>query len=224
MRHAKAEALASRLATDVEIRRAVARRRSERVLSGAPFREPQAFRIVADLRGEALRPQCHRARHRLLHVRVSRQHDRALAQGERVERIRDLDGAGVQGLRRVAQIQAQRRQHLVVARTAGMQTAAGGADARGQHIFDGGLTVFLVERDAPAALRVFLGDGLERAPDGAVIGRPQQPRIAQHVGVCQGGADVVTHQAVVEQMVLACGVSEHALVERGPLVPQSAHG
>ncbi len=40
-----------------------------------------------------------------------------------------------------------------------MQAAAGRADARREQILDGGLTILLLERDAPLPLRVLLADG-----------------------------------------------------------------
>ena len=188
------------------------------------FASCKPFRIVADFGRKAERPQRHRARHGLLHVGVAGQRDRAVARRQSVERRRHRQRTVVQGLRRVAQVQAQRGEHLIVARAPGVQASAGRADSRRQQILDGRLAILLFERDAPFAARMLLADRLERLADRREIRGRQQPLLPQHLGVRDGGLNVVAHQAVVEQMILAGRVREHALIERRPLVPQSRHG
>ena len=63
----------------------------------------------------------------------------------------DSFGAGAKALHDVAQIEPQRRQHLVVARAAEVQPPATLTDARGEQVFERGLPVFLIERDMPLA-------------------------------------------------------------------------
>ena len=109
----------------------------------------------------------------------------------------------------IAQVQPQRREHLIVARAAGMQAAAAGTDARGQQILDGGLAIFLLERNAPVAARVFLADGRQSLADRREILRRQQAPAAASISACaMRGSDVVAHQAVVEAMVIAGGVAQ----------------
>ena len=129
----------------------------------------------------------------------------------------------MQRLRRIAQVQPQRGEHLIVARAARVQASAGGADALRQPILDGGLAILLFERDAPLAARMLLADGCERVANGAMIRRRQKALLRQHVGMRDRGLDVVAHQPVVEEMVLARRVGEHALIERGALVPEARH-
>ena len=51
----------------------------------------------------------------------------------------------------------------------------------------------------------------------------QQPLLPEHLGMGDRGLNVVAHQAVVEQVILAGGIGEHALIERCSLVPQASH-
>ena len=101
-----------------------------------------------------------------------------------VERLCDRHCTVVQRSRRIPQIQAQRREHLIIARAAGMQTAAGRADALGQTILDRGLAILLVERDAPLALRMFLADGRERVVDRPMIRRRQKVPARASMSAC----------------------------------------
>ena len=70
---------------------------------------------------------------------------------------------------------------------------------------------------------MFLADGGERAAYRLMVRRRQQPPLREHVGMRRRGRDVVGHQTIVEQVVLARGVGEHALVERSTLVPEARH-
>jgi hypothetical protein len=56
-----------------------------------------------------------------------------------------------------------------------------------------------------------------------VIGGGQEASLREHVGMRNRCLDVVAHEPLVEEMVLAGGVREHALIERRSLVPQAAH-
>ena len=103
-----------------------------------------------NLSGETAGPQRHRARHRLLHVGVAGQRDVAFARRQRVERSgATLPRPPRSSRDRVAQIEPQRGEHLVVARAAEMHAAAGGADARGEPLLERGLAVFVGELDLP---------------------------------------------------------------------------
>ena len=72
-----------------------------------------------------------------------------------------------------------------------MQPAAGGADARGEQILDGGLAILLLERDAPLSLLVLLADCRQRLAYRRNVRRRQQALLAEHFRMRDGGADVV---------------------------------
>ena len=70
---------------------------------------------------------------------------------------------------RVQQVQAQRRQHLVVARAAEMHAAAGRADARGEALLERGLAVLVGELDLPLARGVFGGQRAQALANGGQV-------------------------------------------------------
>ncbi len=119
---------------------------------------------------------------------VAGQGDRAVARGQGIERQRDRERSGGQLCGRVAQIQAQRSQHLVVARAADVQPAAGRADRCGQPVFKRGLAVLLVERDAPFAACVLGADLLQGMADRLQVPERQQALRVQHLGMRDRGA------------------------------------
>ena len=223
MRHGKSQAPPRLLAAQLEIRRAVAGRGSKRVLADAPLRERETFGIVANFRGESLRPQRDRARHGLLHMGVAGQRHGAVARGQRFERIRHRRRAAPQFLGGIAQVQAQGGEHLIVARAAGMQAPAGRADARRQQILDRGLAILLFERDAPAPERMLLADGRQGLANRLEVRRRQQPLSREHFRVRDRGSDVVAHQPIVQNMIVPRRVGEYACVERSSLVPEPRH-
>src|SRR5262245_62842025 len=53
--------------------------------------------------------------------------------------------------------------------------------------------------------------------------RGEQALGMQHLGMRDRGSDVVRHEPIVQRVILAGGVTQNALVERRPFVPQSAH-
>jgi len=205
-------------------RRAIARGRAEWISIDAPQHRLETGGIVTDLGGEALRPQRGRARHGLLHMRVAGQDGARFAFGERVERFRHLQRAGAEPRDGRAQIQPQGGKHLVVARASEVNALAECAEPCPQQTLECGLTVFIRKLDVPRAACMLGGESLEGATQrGQVLGR-QQPLRVQHLGVGDRGAYVVRHQPLIECMVLARGIFEHALIERRSLVPQTRHG
>jgi len=127
------------------------------------MRQPQSFRVVAHLRSKASRPQSNRARHRLLHVCVARQERRGFAAAELIERGGDAGGARVQFLDHVAQVQSQRREHLVVARSTQMNAARACADALRQALLKRRVPILIGKLDAPLSAGMFLRQSGEAA-------------------------------------------------------------
>ena len=105
-----------------------------------------------------------------------------------------------------------------------MDALAGGAEARAQPPLESRLAVLLGELDVPLAARVACGERLERSADRGEILRRQQLLEVQHLGMGDRGAHIVGHQPLIERVILAGGVLEHALIERCALVPQARHG
>ena len=142
-----------------EIRRSVACGRAERIAArcaaGSSRRPSASSRISA---ANPAGPQRHRARHRLLHVRVSGQWRVAFARAERIERIRDRARSRAELLDGIAQIETDRGQHLVVARATQMQAAAGRSDSLDQQILERCLAILLFQRHAPLAARMRSAD------------------------------------------------------------------
>ena len=131
---------------------------------------------------------------------------------------------GCERRRGVAQIQPQRREHLVVARAARVQAAAGRADARGQPrsrcaVWQSSSSS--VMRHSPRGMRG--ADAPQRIADRREVRRRQQPLRVQHLARARSRPDVVAHQPLVEQVVLAGRVREYARIERRALVPQARH-
>ena len=147
----------------------------------------------------------------------------AVPRGQGVERLGHRERALGQRLRGIAQVEPQGGKHLIVSRSSGMQPAAGSAQACGEQILDGGLTILLLERNAPLALCVLLADGRQRRTYRLKIRRRQQFLFAKHFRMCNRGADVVGHQAIVQGMVFARRIIKHARIERSSLVPEASH-
>jgi hypothetical protein len=80
----------------------------------------QALDVVANFGGEAAGPEADRTRHRLLHVRVTRQDDVALLLGQRLQRRGHAPGVVGQRFDGIAQVQPQCSQYLVIPRAAGV--------------------------------------------------------------------------------------------------------
>ena len=57
----------------------------------------------------------------------------------------------------------------------------------------------------------------------AVVRIADQPGGGQHLGMRDRAADVVGHEARIEQVVLSRRVSQHALGERQAFFPQPGH-
>src|SRR5690606_36871087 len=147
----EAEPLAGRFAVDRKIRGAVTRRGSERALADATLHLRERFGIVAQLGREAAGPQRNRARHRWLHVRVAGKRGVAFTGGEGTERRGGIENARSERLDGISQIQAQRREHLIVARASEMHSLARFADPRREQRLERRLSVLVLWRHAPLA-------------------------------------------------------------------------
>ncbi len=119
--------------------------------------------------------------------------------------------------------EAQRREHLVVARAPEVNPPAGRSDALGEPSFERRMHIFVAGLDSPKSLRMFGSERLQCAIDRREIAFLQQSLRSQHRGVRARSAGIVGDETVVESRILACRVSEHLLVERISLVPESAH-
>src|SRR5438477_2117354 len=220
----ESQAAAGGITVDGEPGRAVARRRAQRALVDAAAHPGEAGRVVAQLRRKTSGPQRHRARHGLLLVGVARERGVLLARGELIERLGYLERAAGERRDGFAQVQADRGEHLVVARAPEVNARAGVADAPGQAPLECRLAVLVGGLDAPGTARVLLRQRGEARADGDEILVREQTLGVQHRGVRDRGAHVVRHQAFIERAVLARGVMQHPLIERRALVPQPRHG
>ena len=219
----EAERCTRPLAIERHVRDAVSRGGAERTLVEASPALAQAFRIVTQFGRETAGPQCHRAGHRLLHVGVTGELDGALARAHVVQRGSNRSDAGLELSDCILQVQAQRRQHLVVARTPEMHALAGFADTLDQHVLQRRLPVLVLELHAPLAARVRPADLAQALRDGRkVVGRDQSLQV-EHFRVRDRCAHVIGHETIVERMIFAGRVTQHALVEIRSLVPQPAH-
>ena len=55
------------------------------------------------------------------------------------------------------------------------------------------------------------------------VGERTAQLLAEHFGMCDRGADVVSDQAIIQGMIIAGSVVEHSRVERSSLVPEARH-
>ncbi len=210
----EAERNARSLAIERQIRHAVAGGRTERVLLHTPQHGLQTVAVVANLRGEPLRPERDGARHGGLHVRVARQGDRSLLRGDALEPRDHGVGAGRELADRVAQVQAQGDQHLVVARAAEMHAATGRADALREPPFERAVHVLVRELDGPLARGVSGRERIEAGADRVAVGVAQQALLRKHARVGDRRARVIGHEPFVEDVILAGREFQDALVER----------
>ncbi len=156
-------------------------------------------------------------------MRVAGKLRSTVASDEFVERVGNAKRPGAQLFNCFAHVEPQCGEHLIVARTAGVQTPAGRADAFRQQILERGLTVFMLEAHLPFAARMRIADRDECIADLLqIIGR-DQPARAQHFRVRDGRGDVMLHQPIVEHVIFARGVAQYALIQRLALVPETCH-
>ena len=218
------ERRARRLAVERQVRHAVAGGGAERVLLGALQHAQDAGAVVRELGREAARPELHRARHRGLHVRVARQIDLALLAARRARAPPStLRGAGRELADRVAQVEAQRDEHLVVARAAEMHAPARFADPLGEPALERAVHVLVRELDRPLARGVLRGERLEAVADRRAVGGREQTLGLEHPRVRDRRAHVVGHEPLVEHVILARGEAQDPLVERQTFVPEARH-
>src|SRR5262245_60116445 len=139
------EPRAGGLPIDRKVRGAIARSGSQRVLVDAWQCPLQALGIVTQFGCESTRPQCDRAGHGRLHVRVAGERYRAFALPKRVERGSHGINASAEVQHGIAQIKSQSREHLVVAGAAEVEPPASLADTRSQEILERGLPILLLQ-------------------------------------------------------------------------------
>src|SRR5262249_50865701 len=183
----------------------------------------QPFQVIANLSHKAARPQRYGTRHRLLHVRVSGKCGICLARGKPLQCVHDVSGATRQLVDDITQIEANCSQHLVIARTAEVDAPARRANSLGQAPFKRRLTVLVLERDMPVAAGMLLTQGEEAEPDDLEILSREQILRMEHFDMRNGGRDVVADQPLVEGIVLASRVTQHATVKWSAPVPQATH-
>jgi hypothetical protein len=94
-----------------------------------------------------------------------------LARGEGLECGGHLERTGAQQRDRIAQVQPQGGEHLVIARTPEVDARPGSAAARGQVPLERGLTVLVGELDVPLAARVLGGERAERLAQRGEVAR-----------------------------------------------------
>src|SRR5688572_19026818 len=104
-----------------------------------------------------------------------------------------------------------------------MHAPARRSDALREALLECRLAVLVGELDVPLAARVLLRQRGQTFPNGGEIRVGKQLLGVQHLGVRDGRARVVFHEAFVEREVLARRVREYAFVERRALVPESTH-
>ena len=160
----------------------------------------------------------------MLHVRVTRQLDTALPGRERAERCAQRADTFGKIRCRVPQVEAQRRQDLVVPRPPEVQAPAGLADGLRQAGFERRVRVLVLERDLPLAAGETVRERLEALTDRGAVIVADQSLCREHLGMRDGATHVVRHEARIESVIFARRVAEYALVERQTLVPEAAHG
>ena len=218
------ESLTRVFAIERQIRCSIACSRAERTLTQPALHGTQPFGVIAQFGCESAGPQRHRARHRLLHVRVAGDLERAFARSQIVQRLDDRPGALGQLVGDIAQIQPQRRQHLIVARATEMYALARFTDPCGQKRFQRRLTIFLFELHLPLTTRVLCGNLGEPATNRFEIFGAQETTRMQHFRMHDRRARVIRDQSIVERVIFSRRVAQHSLIERCALIPKAGHG
>ena len=180
---AETERGARRFAIYGQARYAVPGGRAEGVQLRAVEHPQQSCTVVGELGAEAARPERDRARHRRLHVGVTGQGDAALLHGDALERCHDAIRRLRERVDRVAQIETQRDEHLIVARPAEMDAAAGFADALREPALERAVHVLVGELDRPLAGRVRGRERFEARADRVAVGGAEELLLLEHTRV-----------------------------------------
>ena len=154
---------------------------------------------------------------------VPRQHGSGLAAAKFIERGGDARAAHRQFSDDIEQIQPQCREHLVVARPAEMDAAGARADALGQAFLERRLPILIGKLDAPQTAFVLLRQSGKSGAQRCQIRGHQQFCGVKHFRVGERRRHVIANEPRVERVILACRVTQHALVESGVLIPQKTH-
>src|SRR6185503_20889853 len=118
---------------------------------------------------------------------------------------------------------SDRGEYLIVTRAPQVHTATGGSDPLGQSPLERCLTILVSELDVPQPTGMLVGQGRQSVTDLLEIARRQQPFRMEHLRVRNRSAHVITHQALIETVVLASRVAQHPIVERRSLIPEACH-
>ena len=124
---------------------------------------------------------------------------------------------------RVEQVEAQCGQHLVVAGPAEMQPSARVADSVGEPALERRVDVFVLECNVPVSGVERRLELLQAITDGTRVFVADEPGGGEHLRMRDRPADVVGHEASVQQMILAGRVTQDPFAERQALVPEARH-
>ena len=97
------------------------------------------------------------------------------------------------------------------------------ADALGQALLERRLSVLVGKLDVPVTPLMLIRQCAKSPREGSKVCGVEEHRRVQHLGMGDGGGDVVAHQARIKRVIFACRVAQHALIEAGILVPQETH-
>ncbi len=146
-----------------------------------------------------------------------------LSRGEPIQRIRHTQRCHVQFLDGIAQVQANRRQHLIIPRAAQVNAPTRRADPVREPLFEGGLTVLVYQLDPPLAAGVLLADRSESGADCGQVGIRQKLLSVEHLSVRNRTAHVITDQTLIECVILPSRVLKYSVIEGSTLVPETTH-
>ncbi len=104
-----------------------------------------------------------------------------------------------------------------------MHTAPGCSDSLGQPPLERCLTILVSELDVPQPTGMLIGKRGQSITDFLEIARRQELLRMEHLRVRNRSSYVVTHQALIEPVVLASRVAQDPIVEWRSLIPQACH-
>ena len=123
----------------------------------------------------------------------------------------------------IAQIQSQRCEHLVVARSAQMNAAGARADALRQAFLKRRVPILIGKLYAPLATRMLIRQSAEAGAHGCKVRILQEVCAVQHLGVGDRRRHVIANEPRIERVVLCGRVIKHARIESCVLIPQKTH-
>jgi hypothetical protein len=104
-----------------------------------------------------------------------------------------------------------------------VHAASGDSDPLCQSPFERCLTILVCELDVPQPTGMLIGKRGQAVTDLIEIARRQKPVRVEHLRVRNRSTHVITHQALIEPVVLASRVVQDPIVERRSLVPEACH-